>query len=223
MHLTPGQSFAAHQASSTLAQRETNPAHQPGAFHPGQCLHQPCSSGFQLPKANLSTKKRSKESTFTHPQHCPEDELNYNITKKQPWQDSFCDFAMEELPSANPNAPDKTWKRETKSHVHFERVFWQKCKITGGHSRVFLLEIFLEVIHRVKPVSFHWEIQRSKSSGQGLWTHSRTLVLGKTQVKWGTRSEDTTWDMEDPSSNKWTSIPFSFHMWNIGDRELCVT
>lgn len=61
MHLTPGQSFTAQQASSTLTQRETNPAHQPGAFHPGQCLHQPRSSGFQLPKANLSMKKGAKK------------------------------------------------------------------------------------------------------------------------------------------------------------------
>lgn len=61
MHLTPEQSFTAQQASSILAHRETNPAHQPGAFHPGQCLHQTCSFGFQLPKANLSMEKGGKK------------------------------------------------------------------------------------------------------------------------------------------------------------------
>lgn len=61
MCLTPEQSFIAQQASSILAQRETNPAHQPGAFRPGQCLHQPYSFGFQLPKANLSMEKGGKK------------------------------------------------------------------------------------------------------------------------------------------------------------------
>lgn len=92
MDLTPEQSSGAQQASSILAQKETNPA-----FCPGQCLHQPYSLGFQIPKANLGMEKGGKEVS-THPQHCPEDELNYNITKKQPCEDSSCDFPWRNCP-----------------------------------------------------------------------------------------------------------------------------
>lgn len=135
MRLTPEQSFTDQQATSILAQRWI-------LAHPGK----PCSSARSLSPWSVLTsalffwistpkgkpKHGKEESIFTHPQHCPEDELNYNITKKPPCEDSSYDFAMEELPNANPNVPDKRWKRETKLHKHFERVFWQKYKITSG-------------------------------------------------------------------------------------------
>lgn len=107
MRLTPEQSFIAQQASSILAQRETNPAHQPGAFRPGQCLHQPYSFGFQLPKANLSMEKGGKKVSLLI--HSTALKMNRTRTslKKQPCEDSPYDFAMEELPNANPNAPDR--------------------------------------------------------------------------------------------------------------------
>lgn len=134
MHLTPEQSFIAQQATSILAQSETSPAHQPGAFCPGQCLHQPYSFGFQLPKANLSLEKGGKKESLLI--HSTALKMNWTTTSLKNNHVKIAPMILlwRNCPMQIQMYLTKGEKGRQNYSSILKRFFWQKCKITtGGH------------------------------------------------------------------------------------------